>query len=218
MRESVREREKKRRWVWDNGIAKQQYVKRESLKNKGSTSYFFTNFPENLSYEDLWRVLHKWGRVIDVCIPPKRDKFGKKFGFVRFLDVQQPKVLEQKLDALWIGTYKLRVNIPAFERSDERVPVSKQKVINEGIQSVAGSSAGVSYAKAVVGGAFNGQSRRYESRPIKHYNNKVFQKSYRKCEMEYNVNDTDMSWLKECFVGKTRDPEGINCIINSHGR
>lgn len=69
----------------------------------------------------------KWGRVIDVFIPNKRDKFRKKFGFVCFLDVQNPKALEDKLDTPWLGTYKLCVNFPVFQRGLEDRP--KQQVL-----------------------------------------------------------------------------------------
>lgn len=86
------------------------------------------------------------------------------------------------------------------------------KTLNEGIQKVGGVSAGVSYAKAVVNGGFNGQSRIYHPRPSKQYNSAVTQKGLHRCGIEYNVIEVDMAWLKDCYVGKTRDPEGINYV------
>lgn len=97
---------------------------------KGSTSYYFTNFPDNHDLEDMWKLFLRWGRVIDVFIPQKRDKFGKRFGFVKFLEVKNPKALEEQLDSLWIGSYKLRVNIPAFDRGAVKSKVVKPQVIN----------------------------------------------------------------------------------------
>lgn len=83
----------------------------------GSISFFFTNFPTHYKVEDMWKEFLKWGIVIDVFIAPRIDRFGKKYGFVRFINVQNPKALEVKLDSLWLGTYKLRVNIPVFQRN-----------------------------------------------------------------------------------------------------
>lgn len=59
----------------------------------------------------------KWGSVGDVYIPPKRDKSGKRFGFVRFKDVRKPKELEAKLCDIRLGTHRLRVNLPMFQHS-----------------------------------------------------------------------------------------------------
>lgn len=122
----------------------------------GSTSFFFTNFPEQYGHEDLWKVFLKWGRVVDVFIAPRTDRFGKKFGFVRYTDVQNTKALEAKLDSLWLGSYKLRVNLPMFQRNSQIKEGSNHKVIkdkqwlhkkNEGEQN---------FVKAVVGGGYNG--------------------------------------------------------------
>jgi hypothetical protein len=52
-----------------------------------STSFYFTNFPEDLKSGDLWEVFAKFGHVVDVYIPFKVDKRGKRFGFVKFKDV-----------------------------------------------------------------------------------------------------------------------------------
>lgn len=58
----------------------------------------------------------KWGSVGEVFILPKKDKFGRTFSFVRFKDVKNIKWLECMMDSIWIGSYKLRVNLPKFER------------------------------------------------------------------------------------------------------
>nr|GFA71859.1 RNA-directed DNA polymerase, eukaryota, nucleotide-binding alpha-beta plait domain protein [Tanacetum cinerariifolium] len=36
---------------------------------------------------DLWRVCGTYGTVVDVFIPVKRSKVGKRFAFVRFIKV-----------------------------------------------------------------------------------------------------------------------------------
>jgi hypothetical protein len=39
-----------------------------------STPFFFTNFPEELGWGELWKLFAKYGRVCDVFIPKKVDK------------------------------------------------------------------------------------------------------------------------------------------------
>lgn len=58
----------------------------------------------------------KCGRVVDVFAPRKRNKEGKAFGFVTFKEVLYPQELERRLDQVWIGTFKLRVNYIRFSR------------------------------------------------------------------------------------------------------
>lgn len=61
---------------------------------KGTTSYYFTNFLDDLGRKELWFCFLKWGKVRDIYVPPRRDKRGKRFGFVKFEEVKNTKVLE----------------------------------------------------------------------------------------------------------------------------
>jgi len=78
------------------------------------TSFFFTNFPEHFMERDLWKVFQRWGRVLDVFVSRKLNARKQKFGFVRFQGVNDVYSLERKLDAIWIGTWKLQVNLPKY--------------------------------------------------------------------------------------------------------
>ncbi|GAU51926.1 hypothetical protein TSUD_417090, partial [Trifolium subterraneum] len=68
--------------------------------------------------EDLWETFARYWRVGEVYIPVKRDKFGRRFGFARFPDVQDAMGLLQRLDGTWFGHYKLRANISKFKRGE----------------------------------------------------------------------------------------------------
>ncbi|GKC69529.1 RNA-directed DNA polymerase, eukaryota, nucleotide-binding alpha-beta plait domain protein, partial [Tanacetum coccineum] len=54
---------------------------------------FFTNFLFPVHYylqhgcnnRDLWKVCNDYGTVVDVFIPNKKSKAGKRFAFVRFI-------------------------------------------------------------------------------------------------------------------------------------
>jgi RNA recognition motif-containing protein len=58
-----------------------------------STSFFFTNFPEDVKVSELWHKFARFGRVGDVYIPSKLDKQGRSFGFVKYREVRDAEEL-----------------------------------------------------------------------------------------------------------------------------
>ncbi|MCI54120.1 hypothetical protein A2U01_0075368, partial [Trifolium medium] len=69
----------------------------------------------------------KFGRVGEVYIPNKFDKRGCRFGFVKFKDVKGVDALSSRLEDVWIGSYKLRINLARFGRNSSKNPASKGK-------------------------------------------------------------------------------------------
>ncbi|GJZ88657.1 nucleotide-binding alpha-beta plait domain-containing protein [Tanacetum coccineum] len=54
---------------------------------KSYTSVFITNFPESCSANELFQSCKQYDHVVDTFIPTKRSKNGRRFGFVRFINV-----------------------------------------------------------------------------------------------------------------------------------
>lgn len=81
-------------------------------------SFLFRNFPPSSLEKDLLATFQKAGRVVDLFCPRKRDVLGKRFGFVRMnLErEEEEELMLEKMNSLWMGSYKLRVFIPRFER------------------------------------------------------------------------------------------------------
>ncbi|GJV37238.1 RNA-directed DNA polymerase, eukaryota, nucleotide-binding alpha-beta plait domain protein, partial [Tanacetum coccineum] len=88
----------------------------ESHTQKISTSVFVTNFPDTLSSQELWKTCSTYGTVVDVFIPFKKSKAGKKFAFVRFIKVANLDRLVENLCTIWIGRFHLYANRVRFER------------------------------------------------------------------------------------------------------
>nr|GEX66184.1 RNA-directed DNA polymerase, eukaryota, reverse transcriptase zinc-binding domain protein [Tanacetum cinerariifolium] len=63
---------------------KSSYSK-EDQTTKISKTVFLTNFLDHVRARDLWNVFNKYGSVVDVYIPFKKSKAGKRFGFIRFI-------------------------------------------------------------------------------------------------------------------------------------
>jgi RNA recognition motif-containing protein len=88
--------------------------------DKITTSFFITNFPDDATTGDLWKLFLKFGKVGEVYVPKKLDKRGRRFGFVKFKDVGDVEVLSEKLRDVWIGSFKLWVNRSRFGRDDSK--------------------------------------------------------------------------------------------------
>nr|GEW83284.1 nucleotide-binding alpha-beta plait domain-containing protein [Tanacetum cinerariifolium] len=84
---------------------------------KISTSVFVTNFPDQFNAKELWNTYKKYGFVADAFIPTRRSKAGKRFGFVRFINVFDAERLVNNLCTIWIGRYKIHANIAQFQRA-----------------------------------------------------------------------------------------------------
>ncbi|GJR31850.1 RNA-directed DNA polymerase, eukaryota [Tanacetum coccineum] len=62
-------------------------------------------------------LCQSYGTVVDVYIPNRRSKAGKRFAFVRFINVDNIERLVGNLCTLWIGKMHLQANVVRFERS-----------------------------------------------------------------------------------------------------
>ncbi|MCI19252.1 endonuclease/exonuclease/phosphatase family protein, partial [Trifolium medium] len=141
------EREGVERGGWERRHRHKGFVHR--LANE-TTSYFFTNFPEGVKAIDLWSKFARFGRVGEVYIPNKLDKQGKRFGFVKFREVRDVKDLLSRLGDIWVGSFKLRVNLSRFGRGETRR--DKQVEIPQNSKAVAEAQCqdGRSFKEALV--------------------------------------------------------------------
>nr|GEV13832.1 RNA-directed DNA polymerase, eukaryota, nucleotide-binding alpha-beta plait domain protein [Tanacetum cinerariifolium] len=85
--------------------------------SKVGKSVFVTNFPESVSARDLWKSCSVYVTVVDVFIPSKKSKAGKRFAFVRFIKVFNLDRLVENLCTIWTSRYHLYANSVRFERS-----------------------------------------------------------------------------------------------------
>ncbi|KAL4572376.1 hypothetical protein LXL04_019150 [Taraxacum kok-saghyz] len=88
-----------------------------------TTKIYVTNFPPGTTPKDLYNLCVKFGRVADVIIPPQVSKYGKRFAFVRFLnlsnDRDKQKIVEN-IRSTWIGNYHVYANVALFGRGEYR--------------------------------------------------------------------------------------------------
>ena len=107
---------------------KKSFLSKEDLTGKISKTVFVTNFPDHVTARDLWNVCTAYGKVVDVYIPLKKSKTGKKFAFVRFLKVDNMERLIENLRTIWIGRFHLYANPARFNREARAPFVQPSKV------------------------------------------------------------------------------------------
>ena len=105
---------------------KHGYRTKEDDLAKISISVYITNFPDSCSAKDLFQSCKAYGHVVDSFIPFKRSKSGKRFGFVRFINVFSVERLINNLCTLWIGKHRLHANVTRFQRPPVNAKASVQ--------------------------------------------------------------------------------------------
>ncbi|GAU41064.1 hypothetical protein TSUD_284340 [Trifolium subterraneum] len=145
------------------------YVRR---LDREATSFFFTNFPEDALAGNLWKLFAKYGRVGEVYIPQKLNKWGCRFGFVKYREVKNTVELERRLGEVWMGTFKLRVNLSRFAKgsssnqpkqvTDRTSHGNKEKMVQPGIsfKTAVTKNTEVTTTKVAENGKGLGESRR----------------------------------------------------------
>ncbi|KAL8480191.1 hypothetical protein ACS0TY_026929 [Phlomoides rotata] len=79
----------------------------------------------------MFKKFKEIGMVRDVFIPDRKDMRGSSFGFVRFGGNIDKASVEQKLNSIWIESYKIRANISKFVWKDDNP--SYAEVVKGGI-------------------------------------------------------------------------------------
>nr|KAJ0210611.1 hypothetical protein LSAT_V11C400216830 [Lactuca sativa] len=87
-----------------------------------ATSFFFLNFPDDWDEKALWQTFQRYGTIVDLYLARKRNIKNKRFGFARFIRIENISDFERKLNGIWIGNYKLRVNLARFQRKSTANP------------------------------------------------------------------------------------------------
>ncbi|GJY70300.1 RNA-directed DNA polymerase, eukaryota [Tanacetum coccineum] len=123
---------------------------KEDDVNRISISIYVTNFPENFSAKELFQSCKQYGHVVDSFIPRKRTKEGKRFGFVRFINVFNVDRLVNNLCTIWVGQFKLHANKARFQRAtlNKGQGADHKKVANSSRPNSGDSGSSNSYVNA----------------------------------------------------------------------
>ncbi|XVF38373.1 hypothetical protein REPUB_Repub20aG0095900 [Reevesia pubescens] len=80
---------------------------------------FVNNLPQRANQRWLSTIFQKFGRVVDVFIPLKRSKWGKKIAFVRFGSLNDANRAILNLNGVFFLDHKIGVNMARFNPRKE---------------------------------------------------------------------------------------------------
>ncbi|GKC57692.1 nucleotide-binding alpha-beta plait domain-containing protein [Tanacetum coccineum] len=167
-------------------------------EHKSFSSIFVSNIPWNASVQDLWDICNKWGVVIDVYIAAKRSKSGHRFGFVRFINVNDINQLVSNLRTAWMGGFHLFADVAKYGRTYNR-PVERS---GDGKPSVVDMSG--KYGTCNAGAESVGVSDC----------NKVYKEAGNEAVMSISVDDCiDLDGMERSILAKVKDLSVISELL-----
>ncbi|XP_058746360.1 uncharacterized protein LOC131619263 [Vicia villosa] len=89
-------------------------------REENVVSFYFSALTDRYTAKEFFELFGCIGEVVEVSISPRRNKFGKKFGFARFVEVEDARLLVVKLDNVIVKGKKIHANIPRFDRIKDR--------------------------------------------------------------------------------------------------
>lgn len=114
----------------NKGYKGQRERSKEDEMSKISQAIFITNFPASCGKIELWEIGANHGSIIDVFIPNRLSKAGKRFGFMKFIRVKDIDKLISLLRDEWVGKFRLYACKPRFSRDnklDGNKPLAQEK-------------------------------------------------------------------------------------------
>ncbi|KAJ4834708.1 hypothetical protein Tsubulata_007662 [Turnera subulata] len=153
-------------------------------------------YVENLSPQwkptDVYRVMSKYGEVVDVYIPKKQSRTGQRFGFVRFQGVRDFQRLLSNVNRVQVEGGMVRANVA-------RKRIQGFPVRGKGEQHRADRQPvrdGRTYARVMKGGHVD-----------------TNQGTQGKEEVISFIPSTDINrWLSRCAVGIAKDPKKMESV------
>ncbi|GAU34888.1 hypothetical protein TSUD_144190 [Trifolium subterraneum] len=102
------------------GTTRQERETRVSLGNdlKRYVSFYFTNFPAELSHFYLRKGFEVCGMLEDDYVAKKRNIYGEPYGFVRFSNVRDVNKLLKALNVVYFGHFSVHTRVARFYRND----------------------------------------------------------------------------------------------------
>ncbi|KAJ4845338.1 hypothetical protein Tsubulata_045400 [Turnera subulata] len=165
----------------DNGLLHSLYVK---------------NLSETWKPTDIYRIMSKYREAVDVYVPNKRTRSGKRFGFVRFRGILDLQRLLSDVNRVHVEEGVVRASVARLRnRGPSPVAMKEQQQAHRVIGASTKVLPGGTYANVVLG---RGDDRKSGSH---------LRESQKRAEGKSFIPSTDVNcWLARCAVGIVRDP------------
>ncbi|KAK8623628.1 hypothetical protein V6N13_064995 [Hibiscus sabdariffa] len=84
-------------------------------QRRGVITLFVSNLPTKLHWTGLWQTFGRHGDLVDAYIASKKDKQGRRFGFVRCSNQRDADRAMERLNGFHLYDFKLRVTEARFK-------------------------------------------------------------------------------------------------------
>lgn len=106
-------------------------------------TFFFSNFEDSWRAKDLFFEFKGLGDIEEIVIPAKKGWRGKKYGFVRFENVIEERLVDTKLNKIWLEGKKLSANISKYARGLGPIDHKKRGVSGNNLKAKEGNMSSV---------------------------------------------------------------------------
>ncbi|KAJ4848088.1 hypothetical protein Tsubulata_026732 [Turnera subulata] len=170
-----------------------------AIDNNQAFSLYLANFPNRWMPMDIHLVMSRYGEVLDVFVPKKLNKEGKRFAFVRFKNNTDVQRLIRSISSISVDGLQLEASI-AKSRSTSRVGSIPNPHTEHVIPLDVGTIGLRSFADAVKTTSETKVSTDGVSQPSLQTTKVYIQK------------DESLSWLQYSFLGVLKTPLPISHI------
>ncbi|GAU49411.1 hypothetical protein TSUD_407260 [Trifolium subterraneum] len=93
---------------------------KKGVNIKRYVTFYFTNFPAQLSRFYLRKGFEVCGMLEDVHVPRKRNALGAPYGFVRFSNVRDVSKLLKVVNAVYFGHFRVNAKVANFDHNEAK--------------------------------------------------------------------------------------------------
>ncbi|KAJ4828853.1 hypothetical protein Tsubulata_045304 [Turnera subulata] len=162
-----------------------------AIENGQAVSLYVENIPTSWTPSDIYRITSKYGEVMDVYVPKKKSRQGKRFCFGRFRVVRDIQRLLFDINRIYVEKGPIRANVARVRSKPGKSP-GRRQVQQVGSRLV---KPGMSFTAAVKG----------LPKPSATQNSTN--------SMAFIPTSDTMSWLSRCLVGKLKKPTDMESVI-----
>lgn len=87
-------------------------------------TFYFTNFPPQLSNFFLRKGFEVCGLLEEVVVPSRRNALGEVYGFVKFSNVRDVDKLLKALNSVWFGNLRVQAKVARFDKAAAKEEVN----------------------------------------------------------------------------------------------
>jgi hypothetical protein len=204
-----RNRQEKGKHPYTPDIVTTKNLRQENYANL--TTYFFTAFPNSFGAKAMFNAFQYYGDIVEVVIPAKRDKGGRRFGFARFDHVSDAYRLEYELDNIIVGRDKISVNLSRFHRPDtiRRLQGRKEttkaagSVLRTGVRQ--GEVNGIQKTQSTIPSRKQDEKNSY-AHAVSTGINQTEGRTRNQVVVNYEATKEDMARLQRSFIGEVLHP------------